>query len=102
MIKGFYMAAGRKGYFYKTDSTKRTTAIINAFIEAIATTNNRPQELIERAKADKATHEDIKRRIAPATIEKKDLPTIVFYTIAGKNFTENFPEEDFNNEIVVF
>lgn len=102
MIKGFYMAAGRKGYFYKTDSTKRTTAIINAFIETIATANNKPQELIDRAKADKMTQDDFRRRISAATLEKKELPTVIFYTINGKNFIANFPAEDFNNEIVVF
>lgn len=102
MIKGFYMVAGRKGYFYRTDNTKRTTTVINAFIETIATTNNRPQDLIDRAKKDKATQEDFRRRISAATLEKKELPTIIFYTINGNNFSENFPEEDFNNEIVVF
>lgn len=102
MIKGFYMTAGRKGYFYRTDNTKRTTTVINAFIETIATVNNRPQDLIDRAKKDKATQEDFRRRISAATLEKKETPTIIFYTINGNNFTENFPEEDFNNEIVVF
>jgi transcriptional regulator with XRE-family HTH domain len=63
---------------------------------------NLAKRIKELRKLHKMTQDDFRRRISAATLEKKETPTIIFYTINGSNFTENFPEEDFNNEIVVF
>lgn len=102
MNKGYYMAVGNKAYFYRTDAKKKTAAVINAFIDTIGTQKNLSIDLIEKCKQDKRTIDDMRYRLSPATIEKKELPTITFYTITGNNFIENFPESDFNNMVFVF
>lgn len=102
MIKGYYLTAGNKGYFFQTDAKKRTAAVVNSFIDVIAARRNLDPETIARIKADKPTTDRIKNDIAPATLEKKQLPTIIFYTITGANFTENMPEADFLNDIILF
>lgn len=99
---GYYMVTGNKAWFYRTDAQKKTKAVIHAFIDTIGTHRNVSADLIERCKKDKATIEDFKRRLTPATIEKKELPTITFYTITGSNFTANYPENDFTDEVFVF
>ena len=102
MIKGYYMVTGNKAWFYKTDAKKKTKAIIYAFIDTIGTHRNVSADLIERCKQDKRTIDDMRYRLSPATIEKKELPTITFYTITGNNFIENFPESDFNDTVFIF
>lgn len=102
MIHGYYMVTGNKAWFYRTNAQRKTKAVIDAFIDTIGSHRNAPADLIERCKADKATIEDFKKRLSPATIEKKSLPTVTFYTISGNNFTENMPETDFNNSVFVF
>ena len=101
-MKGYYLTVGNKGYFYKSDAAKRTAAVVNAFIDILAARRNLDPETVEKIKKDKATTDHIRRDITPAQIIKKDLETITFYSITGPNFTANFPEADFNNDIILF
>lgn len=102
MIQGYYLALGSKAYFYRTSAKKKTAAVVNAFIDVLGSRKNLSSDLIEQCKQDKRTTYDIKYRLSPATIEKKELPTITFYTITGNNFIENFPESDFNDTVLIF
>ena len=102
MIHGYYLVAGNKAYFLKTDTTRKTSKIIYDFIDLIGKHRNLSSDLIERAKQDQFTIDDFRRRLSAATIEKKQLPTITFYTIQGKNFIENFPEDDFKKSVTIF
>lgn len=101
MQKGFLFTAGNKQIFIKSNLTRKTDTIAKQIIDTIGTLRNIPQETIERAKQDKATLEDFKKRTSQATLEMKDTGKIVYYTITGKYFTENFPADDFKNDVIV-
>lgn len=101
MEKGFLFTAGNKQIFIKSELTRKTDTIARQIIDTIGELRNVPQETLERAKQDKATLEDFKRRTDKATLEFKDTGKIVYYTITGKYFTENFPEKDFKESVIV-
>ena len=97
------MTVGNKDYFLEANTTKRTDRICQAFIERIATDKNKSRELIDRAKADKATLDDFRRRIDAATLTKRTTETgFEYYNIAGKEFFINYPTEEFCDSVVVF
>ena len=100
MKTGFYFVMGNKGIFVTSNTTKRTDAIARKIIDVIGEVRNVPKETLERAKADKMTLADIKRRTTAATLEHFETSKVEFYRISGKNFTENFPIEDFKNDII--
>ena len=103
MAKGFYFTQGNRGIFYRTDAQRKTDNIARAFIDAIGQINDRiAPETIERAKNDRGTLDDIKRRTDAATLEKIDTGKIIFFKIYGKNFSCAFPVEDFEREVFVF
>ena len=102
-MQGFLMTVGNKDYFLEADTTKRTDKICQAFIERIATDKGKCRELIDRAKADKATLEDFRRRIDAATLTKRTTDTgFVYFNIAGKDFSASYPTDEFCNTVVVF
>ena len=100
METGFYFVMGNKGIFVTSNTTKRTDAIARKIIDIIGELRNVPKETLDRAKADKMTLDDIKRRTTAATLEHFETSKIEFYRISGKNFTENFPVDDFEKDIV--
>ena len=102
MINGFYMAIGTKGYFYKTETKKRTAGIVNAFIDKLAIKKGLDPAAVDKIKNDKKTTDQIKRYITEAALHEKELSSFKYYIIQGKNFSESFPEADFNRDIIVF
>ena len=103
IMNGFLMTVGNKDYFLEAKTTKRTDKVCAAFIERIGTDRNKSRDLIERAKADKATLDDIRRRIDAATLSKRITDNgYEYFNISGKGFTCSFPTEDFIESVVVF
>lgn len=98
MESGFTLVFKDKELFYKTDCTRKTKAVIFAFIDQIAKLKNIHPDVIQRAKDDKATIEDFRKRIQHATIEDHT----IYRTITGENFTANYPEDIFNNTVIIF
>ena len=101
-MNGFYMVIGNKGYFLKTEAQNRTTAILAQFIDKMAEIKGLAPELVAKAKADKTTLEDLRKRINPATLEQKTLSNGYYFNISGSYFSESFPEEDFRQSVIVF
>lgn len=100
--KGYIFTHGRTEIFLITDAQRKTDNIARAIIDAVAAARNTPAEVIERAKADAATLADFKRRTDAATLEAKTTPNGTrFFTISGKNFSFNYPESDFYNDVIV-
>ena len=100
---GFYMAFGHSEYFMESNSTKRTDKICRAFIERIGTDRNKSRDLIDRAKADKPTLNDFRRRIDSAVLKKTTKENgFTYYTISGEGFSFGYPVEDFMNDVIVF
>ena len=103
MKDGFLLTAGNKEYFLVTSTKKKTEKVIKAIIDNVGKYRNCCPETIERAKQDKYTIDDFRRRIDLATLQEKTTPNGTrYYTIAGKNFSFNYPEADFTNDVVVF
>jgi len=102
MKQGFIFTAGNKEYFLVSAAQKKTDNVIRAIIEAVGTTKNICRDTIERAKADKATLADFRRRIDAATLQEKTTGNGTrYYTISGKNFSFNYPEADFANDVIL-
>lgn len=98
MQTGFSLIVKDKELFYKTTSTRKTKNVVYAFIDQLAKLNNIHPDVIARAKRDKPTIEDFKKRIHRAAIEKHTS----YYTVTGENFSAAYPEEDFNNTVIIF
>ena len=103
MIKGYYFTHGNKGIFIRSDAQKKTDKIARAIIDAVAKNNPKiAPETIERAKTDRATLDDFKKRTDAATLEERTTANgYKYFNISGKNFTVSYPPEDFKNEITV-
>lgn len=101
-MNGFYLVVGNKGYFQKSEAQNRTAAVVGNFIDKLAEIKGLAPELIAKAKADKVTLEDLRKRISPATLEQKSLSNGYYFSINGAYFTESFPEEDFRQSVIVF
>lgn len=102
MTKGFYFTHGKNGYFLKSDKTRKTDAVLIRLIEGIGKHRNANPDTIERAKTDRATLEDFRRRTDAATLEERTTAGgFTYYNISGKGFSVSFPPEDFQKEIVI-
>lgn len=103
MKNGFVFNVGQKMIFIETSAKNKTDKLAYQIIDIIW--EIRPflsADTIERAKKDKPTLADIKRRTDRATLEKRVLQNgIIFYTIKGKNFTCSMPEKDFTNDVIM-
>lgn len=100
---GFVMEAKRHAFFYESDMTNLTDKIIRQFIKKIAEVNGASEAIRDTALYDEATLKDFRRRIDKATLTKKKLGNGKnFYTISEKEFSMNYPQEDFMNEVIVF
>ena len=102
MRKGFLFTQGRTEIFLVSDAQRKTDNVARAIIDTLATVRNIPAEVVERAKLDPPTLKDFKRRTDAATLEEKTTPNgTKYYTISGKNFSLNYPAEDFCNDVIV-
>lgn len=103
IMNGFLMTVGNKDYFLEASTTKRTDKVCSAFIERIGTDRNKSRDLIEHAKADKATLDDFRRRINVAVLDKRETESgKPFFIIRGNEFSYCYPMDDFMNDVVVF
>ena len=98
---GFYYVGGRKGYFYESNARNINDSIARVFINAVCDYKGADDSVRQQALADSNVLKTFKRKITRASLEKKDTGKIVYYTISGAGFTENFPEEDFRRDIIV-
>lgn len=102
-MTGFVMSIGNKDYFMESKAAKRTDKVCAAFIERIGMEKGKSRDFIDRAKTHKPTLDDIRRRIDAATLSKLTTQNgFEYYRISGKNFSFNYPHEDFNNDVIVF
>lgn len=99
---GFVLTLGNKQLFYVTDKNNVTKNVLHTFIDKIGEIKNLCIDLIERCKTDEPTLKDLKYRIQSATIELKEIKTIKYYSIVGKNFTESIPEKEAEKCLVIF
>ena len=99
---GFMLNVGRKDYFYISDAKIITDKIVRAFINKICDMKGVGDAIRQSALYDKSTLADFRKRIQPAVLERHDTGKIIYYTISGKNFSWNFPEADFERDVVEF
>ena len=98
---GFLFEAGKKAYFYKSNLSNITDKIARKFINAVCDERGVGDKIRQSALYDSATLDDFKRRISNAVLEEHDTGKIKYFTIRGKYFTLNFPEEDFEQDVIV-
>lgn len=101
--RGFVLEFRRNALFYESDMQNITDKIVRQFIKKVAEINNVSDAIRDAALYDQAALKDFKRKIDKATLVEKDLSNgKKFYTISGNGFSMNFPEDDFNKEVIVF
>ena len=98
---GFYFVAGNKGFFLESDASNITDNIARRFINAVCDFRNVGDKIRQSALYNADALKDFKRRITRATLEHIDTGKITYWSIRGHGFTENFPEEDFANDIIL-
>lgn len=94
MKQGFTLNVGRKEFFYVTNRRNINDKVAEKFVDKLGEINNLPAEFIEKCKADSATMKDLKRRIMPATLEKRNTGKIEYFNLRGKCFSISIPMED--------
>lgn len=103
ITKGFLMTVGNKHYFMESDTTKRTDKVVEAFIERIGTDKGRCRDLIDRAKADRPTRADFRKRINAAAITKRTPDTgEEYFVVEGKGFYISYSVDSFCDTVIVF
>lgn len=98
---GFLFELRNRAFFLRSDSTNVTDKIARKFINAVCDYRGVGDSIRQSALYSKDTLNDFKKRIDKATLQMHDTGKIVYYTISGKGFTLNFPEEDFNQEVIL-
>lgn len=99
---GFVMETGRFALFYESDAAYLTDKIVRQFIRKVAEIKGASDAIRDAALYNEAALKDFRRRIDKASLTKKRLGNGKnFYTIAGKEFSLNFPEVDFSREVIV-
>jgi len=98
---GFYFVAGNRGIFLKSNMSNITDRIVRQFINAVCDMRGVGDKIRESALYSEATLKDFKRRIDRAELIHNDTGKITYWTIKGNNFQDNFPEEDFERDIIV-
>lgn len=99
---GFLFEFGNHAIFYKHSGSNLTDNIVRAIINKVCDYRNVSDTIRETALQDRPTLDDFRRRISKATLTKVDTGKVIYYSIKGKYFTMNFPEEDFAREVIVF
>ena len=94
--EGFWFDFGNKAIFLESDSVNVTDKLARKFINKVCDVRNVGDEIRQKALYDRATLKDFKRRIYKATVEDKGS----YMSAYGKNWTMNFPYEDWYSEVI--
>lgn len=99
--EGFFLEVGNRAIFFKTEGVNITDRVIRKFINTICDIKGVGNNIRQAALYDKPTLADFRRRITKAVLEEVNNPGFHYFSVKGKNFTLNFPEDDFQREVVV-
>ena len=94
--EGFWFDFGNRAIFLQSNSVNITDNIARKFINAVCDVRNVGDKIRKSALYDEATLKDFKRRIYRATVEDKGS----YMSAYGKNWTMNFPYEDWEREVI--
>ena len=98
---GFFLEAGNRAIFFKTEGTNITDKVVRKFINTVCDMKGVGDNIRQSVLYDKPTLADFRRRINRVVLEEVDNPGVHYFSIKGKNFTLNFPEDDFQREVIV-
>lgn len=98
---GFYFTFGNKGIFLQSDAKNLTDHIVRKFINAVCDYKGASDAIRDTALYNQADLKEFRRRIDKATLSLIDTGKITYYSIQGNNFTVNYPEEDFKEDIIL-
>lgn len=100
---GFVFEFKNYALFLESDSQNITDKIARSFINKVCDIKGVGDAIRKSALYDPAALKDFKHRIDRAELVEKSLSNgKKFYTISGDGFSMNFPEADFNREVIVF
>lgn len=100
--KGFLFEFKNYALFYVSDSQNITDKIARVFINKVCDIRGVGDSIRNSALYDAAALKDFKHRIDKAELVETRLGNgKKFYTIRGNGFSLNFPEEDFQNEVII-
>ena len=101
--QGFLFTFGNRTLFLESDMKNLTDNIIRKIINKCCDIKGVGDSIRQSALYDPATLKDFRRRIDKCSLIVRQLDNgNMFYTIAGDNFSFNYPEEDFDEEVIVF
>lgn len=98
---GFQFVLGNKLYFYTTTSHNITDKIVRKFINAVCDQKQVGDSIRQAALYSKPTLDDFRRRITRASLSQIDTGEVMYYSIQGPGSIQNFPEQDFNRDVVL-
>lgn len=100
--KGFLFEFKNHALFYVSDAQNITDKIARTFINKVCDIRGVGDSIRNSALYDAAALKDFKRRIDKAELIETRLSNgKKFYIIRGNGFSLNFPEDDFNREVIV-
>lgn len=105
ILYGYAFTIGHYEYFIITSYKRITKQVIKSCmairLKHVCKTDD-INDTLNRCFNDVTTYIAFKKLLQPATISKKQLSNgDYYYTIQGKNFTANYPENDFVNCVVI-
>lgn len=95
---GFLFNFGNRDIFLRSNKSNLTSKIVRDFINIACDLRNVGDAIREKALYDEATLKDFRSRITKAELEQVSDD---WYRISGRNFTFNFPKEDFDRDVIV-
>ena len=93
-VSGFYSSVGNKGIFIADDNAKVTDRVARKMINAICDLKGVGDKIRQAALYDKPTLADVKYRTSKANLSHVDTGKTTYWSVSGKGFTINNPEED--------
>lgn len=100
-VAGFLFEFGNRAIFIKSNITKVTDKVVRCVINCLCDIKNVSDSIRQGALYNQDTLRDFRRRIAKATLEHVETPSVEYYRISGKDFTLNFPEDDFRRDVII-
>lgn len=100
-VSGFFFEFGNKGIFLCSDKVNLTDNIVKQIIHIICDIKKVSEERRYQYIYDRDTLNDFRRRIEKAELITHKDASHPYYTIKGKNFTLNMPEDEFRSCITV-
>ena len=99
--QGFLLNVGNKDFFYRSNASNTTDKIVRIFINKVCDVKGVGDAIRQSALYNEATLKDFKRRIQKATLEHIVTDKVSYYKISGKGFSSSFPEDEFDQWVVV-